>query len=68
MRFDSGINLFFHRRSGSLTLRFEMRDTVYRKKPERHAVQILRKTVQFLLNQPLRFGPRDDEVEMGEAV
>ena len=45
-----------------------MRDTVYRKKAERRAVQILRKTVQFLLNQPLRFGPRDDEVEMGEAV
>ena len=45
-----------------------MRDTVYRKKAERHAVQILRKTVQFLLNQPVPFGPRDDEVEMGEAV
>jgi hypothetical protein len=30
-----------------------MRDSVYRKKAERHAVRILRKTVQFLLNQPV---------------
>jgi hypothetical protein len=45
-----------------------MRDTVYRKKAERHAVQILRKTVQFLLNQPVHLALVIDELRLGEAV